>query len=247
MTTLIWWYAWGKWFCLVLGALICFWIYYDSRRKQTGTPMALTVGLVSLLAMVPSIVMAFSVTDWELALSTLTGTLGPLDVPGYIALAGVVGVVVAAIMYLVNGSSRVSAPMPSLPPIVPTIRDQQPPVMPTVQPRPAHTDPTQIAQVPVQAAGWLVFKSGSRAGRALSLKRGVNTIGRSSRCDLNVDDPRVSGEHARVIYENGQFVIYDMASLNHTFVNGHQVQKQMLMDGDEIRLGDSTTFVFKKA
>jgi pSer/pThr/pTyr-binding forkhead associated (FHA) protein len=98
----------------------------------------------------------------------------------------------------------------------------------------------------VAPAAWLVLKTGGQAGRQLSLKRGNNTIGRSHECDVVVEEGTVSGEHARIRFENGQFVIYDLASLNGTFVNGRRTQRQLLMDNDEIRLGQ-LRLVFKKA
>ena len=93
---------------------------------------------------------------------------------------------------------------------------------------------------------WLVVKSGARAGKQFGLGRGRNTIGRDgSRCDIVLDDGAVSAQHAQVNFENGQFAIYDLASLNGTFVNQQKVQRQLLMDDDMVRIGN-TTFVFKK-
>jgi pSer/pThr/pTyr-binding forkhead associated (FHA) protein len=94
-------------------------------------------------------------------------------------------------------------------------------------------------------AGWLVIRSGPRVNQQLKLRAGSNIVGRDGRkAQLVVEEPSVSGEHAKIRYENGVFVIYDLASTNGTYVNGHRVEKQRLMDNDLVRLG-RMEFVFK--
>ena len=63
-------------------------------------------------------------------------------------------------------------------------------------------------------------------------------IGRDpNRADILLDDDTVSREHARIKYENGQFVLYDLGSTTGTFVNQNRIQRQMLYDDDRITLG----------
>jgi len=94
--------------------------------------------------------------------------------------------------------------------------------------------------------GWLVLRTGPRTGQQFGLKRGRNTVGRdSSRADIVLDDETISGEHARIQFEQGQFYIYDLASTNGTYVNNRRVQRQMMMDGDVLRFGDAQ-LVFKR-
>jgi len=118
----------------------------------------------------------------------------------------------------------------------------RPPSPPPPAPRVSPTRPLKEAP-PVTA--WFVVQSGPRAGKQFGLSTGRNIIGRDgSRCDLILDDPSVSAQHAQVRYEHGQFVIYDLASTNGTFVNNRRIQRQPLMDNDVVRLGN-TTLVFK--
>jgi pSer/pThr/pTyr-binding forkhead associated (FHA) protein len=99
-------------------------------------------------------------------------------------------------------------------------------------------DKTQLVNEPSPAMAWLVVRQGAQANQQLQLRAGSNTVGRDGqRAELVVDDPSVSGEHARIRYENGAFVLYDLASTNGTFVNGRRIDKQRLMDGDQVRLG----------
>jgi pSer/pThr/pTyr-binding forkhead associated (FHA) protein len=91
----------------------------------------------------------------------------------------------------------------------------------------------------------LIARNGPLAGKSFGLKAGSTTIGRDTRkADIILDTSTVSGEHARVRYEGGQFFLYDLASTNGTFINNRQIQKQMLRDGDVVRFGQAET-VFK--
>lgn len=144
---------------------------------------------------------------------------------------------------------RASAPALEMQPYPPPVPRTERMATPIVQPLPPPNPPIQKTALVNPAPGpqaWLAVRSGSRAGKQLGLGTSSrNSIGRDgSRCDLVVDDPAVSAEHARVQFENGQFVIYDLASRNGTYVNNHRVQRQALMDDDQIRVGD-TVVVFK--
>jgi len=65
---------------------------------------------------------------------------------------------------------------------------------------------------------------------------------------LGLYDLTVSRSHARIWCENGQIFIQDMGSKNKTYINGVEVQpgrKEILRNGDTIRLGLGTTFKIK--
>jgi pSer/pThr/pTyr-binding forkhead associated (FHA) protein len=98
-----------------------------------------------------------------------------------------------------------------------------------------------------QVVGWLVERNGPRPGREHRLDNQI-TIGRdASRCEIVIDDSKVSAEHARIRFEQGRFVIFDMASTNHTYVNNHEVQRHVLQDGDQIMLGPNVKLTFMQA
>jgi S1-C subfamily serine protease len=77
-------------------------------------------------------------------------------------------------------------------------------------------------------------------GESFNIKD-VTNIGRSETNDIILPSPAVSKEHAKIKYEDGQFVIYDLASTNGTYVNGVKINKRALSDGDEITFGDVKT------
>ena len=132
------------------------------------------------------------------------------------------------------------------PPLPPSPTVPAPPPRPTYAPAPP-PPPTEVVGLAAQAEGWLVGRSGSQSGQSFGLKRGNNTVGRDPRqADVVVDDSTVSGGHARIKFEGGQFYLYDLASTNGSFINNRRVQRQLLMDGDIVRFGN-VELVFKKA
>jgi hypothetical protein len=62
-------------------------------------------------------------------------------------------------------------------------------------------------------------------------------LGRHSGADVRLAFPEVSRRHARVQFENGQWRIVDMDSLNGVWVNGERMFEAALYDGDFVRLG----------
>jgi DNA-binding winged helix-turn-helix (wHTH) protein len=75
--------------------------------------------------------------------------------------------------------------------------------------------------------------------RRFALCEGENIVGRNPvRCSVCVDEPRVSGRHARIVVSGDSATIEDLESTNHTFVGGVRVTSpHRLMNGDVIRLG----------
>jgi predicted component of type VI protein secretion system len=63
------------------------------------------------------------------------------------------------------------------------------------------------------------------------------TIGRLPDNVVVVDNPAVSGRHARVVREGDQVVLEDLSSTNGTFVNGRAVTRHVLQHGDEVLVG----------
>ncbi len=63
------------------------------------------------------------------------------------------------------------------------------------------------------------------------------TVGRLASCDVVIPDPNASREHARLELREDGWVIVDLDSTNHTFVNGAMIKERTLREGDEIRIG----------
>jgi hypothetical protein len=63
------------------------------------------------------------------------------------------------------------------------------------------------------------------------------TIGRLPDNAVIIDNPAVSGHHARVVCEGEQFILEDLHSTNGTWVNTQQVTRHTLTHGDVILIG----------
>lgn len=62
-------------------------------------------------------------------------------------------------------------------------------------------------------------------------------IGRAASCDIVIDDPSVSSNHAQIINEGARWKLIDLMSANGTYVNGDKGLTTYLGNGDLIRFG----------
>ena len=94
-------------------------------------------------------------------------------------------------------------------------------------------------------ASLVVLKGGGlEVGERFDLFGGL-TIGRSTECDVRIEDRFASGVHARLFSRSGGYYVEDMGSTNGTFLNGAQLSGESpLTDLDEVRIGD-TEFRFE--
>ncbi len=77
-------------------------------------------------------------------------------------------------------------------------------------------------------------------GKRLVVGSGGVTIGRSSKCDVVLDDQNVSREHADLRPRGGSWVLTDLGSTNGSSVNGRRIDAPTVIKrGDEIELGTS--------
>ncbi|MCB1298992.1 MAG: FHA domain-containing protein [Microthrixaceae bacterium] len=93
-----------------------------------------------------------------------------------------------------------------------------------------------IAALPAGAALFLV-RSGPTAGARYLLDSDVSTIGRHPEADIFFDDVTVSRRHAQVVRAGAMFEIVDQRSLNGTYLNGERLDRGVLSNGSEVRIG----------
>lgn len=97
---------------------------------------------------------------------------------------------------------------------------------------------------------YLIVRNGLRAGHVFSLRPDATTVGRDSDNHIIVDDTAVSRRQLKIRCETSEdggldFMLYDLATANGTKVNGTEVLKHRLADGDEVEIGQ-TVLVFKR-
>ncbi len=86
---------------------------------------------------------------------------------------------------------------------------------------------------------------GNAAGREYDLVEDEILLGRDSLCQIVIDDRAASRKHARLVFEDNAYLIEDLESTNHTYVNGEQISSRVrLKDNDQVRIGQ-TVFVFR--
>jgi Protein of unknown function (DUF3662)/FHA domain len=132
---------------------------------------------------------------------------------------------------------------PVVPPVLPPLPDEAPAgstmvYAPDPEPEPV-PEPAQPAPATREHAV-LIWE-----GRDVTLDKDVTVIGRSSGCDIVLDDPNVSRRHAEVRRLGEGYSLVDLGSTNGTEVNGQRVGETSLMNGDVIGVG-TTRLTFER-
>lgn len=97
-----------------------------------------------------------------------------------------------------------------------------------------------------QHTAFVKVLSGPEAGRRLNLEAHFTewTLGRSRDCELAVDDPNISRQHAKIVRDWRGYVIFDLGSKNGVVINERRVEgEKVLRDKDEIAFS-TTKIVF---
>jgi two-component system cell cycle response regulator len=89
----------------------------------------------------------------------------------------------------------------------------------------------------------LVVIYGNDLGRKHSLESASVTLGRSNKCDIQIDQESVSRAHSKIVNAGRSIRIRDLGSTNGTYVNDELVEERTLVDGDFIKIG-RTIFKF---
>jgi len=63
------------------------------------------------------------------------------------------------------------------------------------------------------------------------------SIGRNPNCDIHIDNLGVSKQHAKIIKQDGVYVVEDLNSTNGTFINNKRVARAVINNNDEIHIG----------
>lgn len=96
----------------------------------------------------------------------------------------------------------------------------------------------ELAPQPAGGASLTLYE---RDGGARTVRLGAApvTIGRLPECDVVVNDPGASRQHARIRNADGEYVLTDLGSTNGTLVNDEAVRERILEDGDRITIGET--------
>ena len=90
---------------------------------------------------------------------------------------------------------------------------------------------------------YIIVIAGPNVGEMFKVD-GVSHVGRGQAAEIRITDTEISRKHARFIVEGDQVVVEDLNSTNGTFVNGTQIRRKLLQDGDKIQVGTTTILKF---
>lgn len=82
----------------------------------------------------------------------------------------------------------------------------------------------------------LVVESGPDTGREFALGD-VAVIGRLKTAQVALSDMNASREHTRILHQGNEWFLVDLGSRNGTLVNGKNIQRHKLVQGDRIAVG----------
>lgn len=83
----------------------------------------------------------------------------------------------------------------------------------------------------------LLVLHGPLLGKTFTIEQSNLTIGRSSHCEIQIEDDNVSRKHAELTFRDGVAWIKDLQSTNGTYVNSKRVSEVPLNDGDLVLIG----------
>lgn len=107
-------------------------------------------------------------------------------------------------------------------------------------PVPGYGAPLATMQIGGGTVSRLLITEGQYAGKVFPLDGSPISIGREpGREIVLLMDNRVSRNHARIVFENGAYTVYDNNSSNGTFVNNIRVAMHVLAPGDVIIIGET--------
>jgi pSer/pThr/pTyr-binding forkhead associated (FHA) protein len=106
----------------------------------------------------------------------------------------------------------------------------------------ARTEGRSVGGAPGEPRGyarvWLQCVEGNDKGKTFDLSEGnVWVIGRGHSADVTVMDIKVSRAHSRIDRVGNTFYLNDLNSTNGTFLNGQQIDRQVLHRGDYVKVG----------
>ena len=93
------------------------------------------------------------------------------------------------------------------------------------------------ADIAINRQPMLVVLHGPLLGKTFTIEQPVLTIGRSSQCDIQIEDDNVSRKHAEINFRDGLVWLTDLQSTNGSYVNSKRVSEIPLNDGDLILIG----------
>ncbi|MCA9868331.1 MAG: VWA domain-containing protein [Anaerolineales bacterium] len=191
--------------------------------------------------------------DFDLLVEECTIICQLEETTGIPVMYWLIGLVVLLLLFvlllvLLRRRSRPEPELTYVPPLYTPVAEPAPFMPPVAEPKPtlemgqtgmgspADARPRAKTEVLNRAQGPVAFLIDAETSRQFRLND-PTAIGSGADNDVVLDDSAVSGQHAKVKFEDGAFVIFDLASTNGTEVNGVPITRHILTNGDKVKIG----------
>lgn len=92
----------------------------------------------------------------------------------------------------------------------------------------------------------LILQSGVGAGTEYPLEKTDLLLGRDLSNDIVVNDPEVSRRHARLLLQEGSYILEDLGSTNGTFIRGQRLGAPLVLrPGETITIGEKVVLKYE--
>lgn len=89
----------------------------------------------------------------------------------------------------------------------------------------------------------LIIKTDGFDNRVLTLKLGLNRLGRSTTNEFQIEHPTVSARHCDLVLGGEKVLVRDCGSTNGTFLDDFPINEAVLLPGQVLRLGSVELWV----
>ena len=93
--------------------------------------------------------------------------------------------------------------------------------------------------IPTRQCAYLEISCPGTKPVRVELDKSDVVIGRGPQCRIQLNLHDTSRTHARITYDDEEYCIEDLESTNGTFVNGVRVERCVLRNSDQVRIGDA--------
>lgn len=102
---------------------------------------------------------------------------------------------------------------------------------------------SRITDRPQGKEACLVVIYGDELGKKFNLDTTSVVVGRSSKCEIQIDQESISRNHSKIVNTGKSILVRDLGSTNGTYVNDELIEERVLRHGDLIKIG-RTIFKF---
>ena len=92
-----------------------------------------------------------------------------------------------------------------------------------------------------------VVQKGPQEGQTYPLSKDNMTVGRDPMCDIVINDPEISRQHARLTLTGAGYQLQDLGSTNGSFVEGKRLagESVLLTSGQIVKMGSAVTLRYE--